>query len=725
MKKKILSLAMACMLLAQAPAGVMAQETGDKTPKENQEVTAPVEIKEIPEVKSEQIVKEVIELGGKINLEDNIKDLPEGTTVRDITNPAIDTNKAGETKGQVEVTFADGSARIVDVPVVINLPAIDKTLAGKYLEKIQFVNGVKEGKATLELPKAPAGYAVDVNILLKDTSIIEVKGVTEGKNVELDYSKIPYTVKAKLIRLADKQEAEEAKKDVNCPEIHAPKLNYAYIYDGGLVVNVSAEMGIKDIFWAYEGDRIFNKLPLDAGYGRKYTYRPETNKNKDEYDFSELFGVKEEKLDKYTRLNSSDYRINLREIPANVNIVAVDKLGNKTPITIKVEKDNTILTKGVPEDVQKAIKSAMNFTYNGEKGKYEDLIVIEKDTTVDMFETFEKYIVKQLDRFNTRDLNWRFVGNDKENIPYTGVYKFTKVGNFEIVVQDETSGREAKMTVIVNEGRNNLRSYKVTNKAVEVKGDKFTGLEALDAVKYNNKEKVNALALVVRVDGKYYKLDEEIAFGDKSEVKATIIDLKENKTYDVTFTKKPVVTANELTDIKGHWAEAMIKKLVDRGVIAGYENKTFKPDNHITIRETLAILGRYAKQNEKNIKPLVVDYKALEAKDTNGKIPWGYEEVTFAINRLDKNIFAGQNIDTDAITREQVAYVMDNLFKINDNGKAVELTDLDKAQYEASVKNLTANGVIKGYPDKTFKPADKITRAELSSLLFNMPAEFK
>lgn len=751
MKKKILSLAMACLLLAQ-PVGIFAETNptdptekkpgvedsvkpgNDETVKHGENAEEPkdekstdlVDVKEIPEIKDEQISEEVVQVGEAINLIDNIKDLPEGATVKDVTSPAIDTKVAGKYTGKVEVTFADGSARIVDIPVIVKLPPIDTTLVGKYLEKVQFVNGVVEGKATIELPKAPEGFAVDANIMLKDASVVKVEGVTTGKQIQLDYSKDAYTVKVKLIRLEDKTETEEAKRDFKCPEIHAPKLNYAYIYDEGLVINVTAEMGIQDIFWAYDEETSFNRLPVDAGYGRRYFYREEKKEKKNVYDFSSLFHVKEEKLDKYTRLNTSDYRINVT-VPSVVNVVAVDKLGNKTPMTFKIEKDNIVLTKNVPEDVVKAIKAAMNFTYEGKDGKYEDLIVTEKDTTIDMFETFQKYIIKQLSDFNTRDLEWRFVGNEKEAIPYTGVYKFTKAGVFDVVVTDAESGREAKFTIVVNEGRNNTRSYKVKDKKVEVKGDKFALIDAIEVVKYNDKEKANPLSLIAKIDGKYHKLDEEIAFGDKKEVKATIIDLKANKTYEVTFAKKEevVVTSNELTDINGHWAEALIRKLVDKKIITGYTDKTFRPNNQITIREALAILGRYAKQNEDHVKPLVEDYKVLPEKDKNGNTPWGYDEIVYAMNRLEKNIFAGQNIDTEYITREQVACVMSNLFNIASNGYDTELSDLNFSQFANEIKVLTSNNIIKGYPDMTFKPLNKITRAELSSLLFNMPAEYK
>lgn len=79
----------------------------------------PGTIEEIPEIKAEDIEKEVVKQGEKIDLSDNIKNLPEKATVKDVTEPKIDTNKPGEYTAKVEVTFENGSKRIVEIPVVV------------------------------------------------------------------------------------------------------------------------------------------------------------------------------------------------------------------------------------------------------------------------------------------------------------------------------------------------------------------------------------------------------------------------------------------------------------------------------------------------------------------------------------------------------------------------------------------------------------------------------
>jgi len=45
-------------------------------------------------------------------------------------------------------------------------------------------------------------------------------------------------------------------------------------------------------------------------------------------------------------------------------------------------------------------------------------------------------------------------------------------------------------------------------------------------------------------------------------------------------------------DIKDHWAENIIKKYIDKGIVKGYPDGTFRPDETVTRAELLAILNR-------------------------------------------------------------------------------------------------------------------------------------
>ena len=102
-------------------------------------------ISPIPEIDSSNIVKEAVAYNGNIDLRDNIKNLPEGAVVEDITNPRIDTKKSGEYSGKVKVTFKDGSSRILVMPVEVL-----KSQAETYVAETKTLEVNKDETSTLE-----------------------------------------------------------------------------------------------------------------------------------------------------------------------------------------------------------------------------------------------------------------------------------------------------------------------------------------------------------------------------------------------------------------------------------------------------------------------------------------------------------------------------------------------------------------------------------------------
>ena len=77
------------------------------------------------------------------------------------------------------------------------------------------------------------------------------------------------------------------------------------------------------------------------------------------------------------------------------------------------------------------------------------------------------------------------------------------------------------------------------------------------------------------------------------------------------------------SDIAGHWAEPYILTLVGKGIITGYPDGTFHPDEPITRAETIAIINRAVKRN---ISPLA----ARQFTDVT-PAHWAYEEIMKAV----------------------------------------------------------------------------------------------
>jgi len=88
-----------------------------------------------------------------------------------------------------------------------------------------------------------------------------------------------------------------------------------------------------------------------------------------------------------------------------------------------------------------------------------------------------------------------------------------------------------------------------------------------------------------------------------------------------------------LTDISGHWAEKNVKELVALGAVSGYTDGTFKPDNKITRSEFTVILVKAFELEPKSGK-VFADTAGHWAKDSIAAaasygIVKGYDENTF------------------------------------------------------------------------------------------------
>ena len=125
----------------------------------------------IPTINNEDIIKEEVPYHGQINLLDNIKNLPEGTEVKDLSDP-IDTKSPGIYKGKVKVIFKDGSSRIVVIPVKVS-----EALADSYTPQVKKIEVNKDELLTRE--KLKTGI---VN-LPKNLDKIEIKTYPDTSKV--------------------------------------------------------------------------------------------------------------------------------------------------------------------------------------------------------------------------------------------------------------------------------------------------------------------------------------------------------------------------------------------------------------------------------------------------------------------------------------------------------------------------------------------------------------
>ncbi|MGI5881098.1 MAG: S-layer homology domain-containing protein, partial [Syntrophomonadaceae bacterium] len=160
----------------------------------------------------------------------------------------------------------------------------------------------------------------------------------------------------------------------------------------------------------------------------------------------------------------------------------------------------------------------------------------------------------------------------------------------------------------------------------------------------------------------------------------------------------------QLNDIRGHWAESTIQKMVDQGVVTGMPDGSFKPDNSITRAEFATLV----------VKAFKLEYR-------NGKIfsdtakHWGRDNIATAnahgiVSGYNENYFGPD----DPITREQMAVMVVKAAKIQNSNGALSCTDSDKISSWAkeAVTAAYSKKIITGMPDGSFRPQANATRAE-------------
>lgn len=165
-------------------------------------------------------------------------------------------------------------------------------------------------------------------------------------------------------------------------------------------------------------------------------------------------------------------------------------------------------------------------------------------------------------------------------------------------------------------------------------------------------------------------------------------------------------------DIAGHWARASIIKLIKAGVIAGYPDGSFRPNQTINRGEFTVMLVKALK---------------LEAKPgnyyTDTASHWAKNSIAIAsayglIAGLGQNTFGPDN----PVTREQAAVIISRAAKPVDSAKASEFTDSDQISpwARSGIAAAVSAGFITGYPDGTLQPKNNITRAEAAVILVKL-----
>lgn len=111
----------------------------------------------------------------------------------------------------------------------------------------------------------------------------------------------------------------------------------------------------------------------------------------------------------------------------------------------------------------------------------------------------------------------------------------------------------------------------------------------------------------------------------------------------------------DFTDIEGHWAKVYIAIAADKGWVGGYPDGTFKPDQKISRAETVALVNRVLDRNIEKEKDDVFCKGMISWKDNQDTTKWYYYDIQEATNSHDY-----ERYEKDGINYEIWTAVKDN-----------------------------------------------------------------
>lgn len=184
-----------------------------------------------------------------------------------------------------------------------------------------------------------------------------------------------------------------------------------------------------------------------------------------------------------------------------------------------------------------------------------------------------------------------------------------------------------------------------------------------------------------------------------------------------TLSLNPMTSYITLSDINiTDWFFDSVISLVNYGIISGYEDSTFKPNNYMTV--------------DQFIKTMIV---TLGYDLQNGDDYWAqpYIDKARELKLIDITEYRTMNESQTVVTRVQMAKICERTLELLEGEKEYTLTDYiknsasDRSEIELTglseyVYHMWELGIITGYPDRSFKPNDPLTRAQGATVIYRI-----
>jgi hypothetical protein len=178
--------------------------------------------------------------------------------------------------------------------------------------------------------------------------------------------------------------------------------------------------------------------------------------------------------------------------------------------------------------------------------------------------------------------------------------------------------------------------------------------------------------------------------------------------FTFLFTTSISFASSHFSDVENHWAETYIEYLSSQGLISGFPDGTFKPNDTLTRAQVSSILS-----NELNLNPEPANFPDVASSH------WANGHIGAVVSQGIMNGYPDGTFKPDnPMTRAEVSAVIASAYNLTQVTSNSSFSDLIQNHWSFSnVMALMDNYIISGYPDSTFKPNNSMTRAEFAAVM--------
>ncbi len=181
-----------------------------------------------------------------------------------------------------------------------------------------------------------------------------------------------------------------------------------------------------------------------------------------------------------------------------------------------------------------------------------------------------------------------------------------------------------------------------------------------------------------------------------------------------------------LNDLQGHWVKQAVSRAMALGLISGYPDGQFKPEQEISQIEALVLFMRAEGFNFDKAATQKKTGKVPTQQVKTPQIPWGQSYLDAAAENqfLSAEEVAAFNPQV-SITRAQIAALLTRILQLplmdqtGDASGSVIFMDLEQIPpaYLPYVLSIADAGIMTGYQDGSFGPNMGLKRSEAAALL--------